>query len=274
MFLRVRTVVALAFFIVGTTLALTERAAADLPEARARGKLIIATSGNLPPATFVDAKNELDGYDIFIAREAAKRIGIPVQFERIDSKGMLPGLQTGRFDAVVSNINVLEERKAVFDFSIPYSRSAVVAVTRAGTPDINSYKDLKGKVVGAITGGADGEIPARQISDKFGAFKDFKGYPGFSEMFQDLAIGRIDAAITPEHAAADFDKHRPGIVMIRPQAYQERFVAVAFQKGSPQLKAAFDATILDLRKDGTLDQMAEKYFGYKNYMKNIPEQLP
>ena len=77
---------------------------------------------------------------------------------------MLPGLQTGRFDAVVSNINVLEERKAVFDFSVPYSRSAVVAITRASAKDINSYKDLKDKVVGAITGGADGEIPARQIS--------------------------------------------------------------------------------------------------------------
>lgn len=252
----------------------SDKAGADLAEAKARGKLIIATSGNLPPATFVDEKNELDGYDISIAREVGRRLGIPIQFERIDSKGMLPGLQTGRFDAVVSNINVLEERKAVFDFSVPYSRSAVVAVTRAGAKDIKSYKDLKDKVVGGITGGADGEIPARQISEKFGAFKEFKGYPGFSEMFQDLAIGRIDAAITPEHAAADFNKQRPGIVNITTEAYQQRFVAVALQKGSPQLKAAFDEIILELRRNGTLDKLAEKYFGYKDYTKNIPEQLP
>jgi ABC-type amino acid transport substrate-binding protein len=270
--MRIGIALACSLFAAGTMAPWSARA--DLPEAKARGKLIIATSGNLPPATFVDANNELDGYDIFIAREVGKRIGIPIQFERIDSKGMLPGLQTGRFDAVVSNINVLEERKAVFDFSIPYSRSAVVAITRAGNVDINSYKDLKGKVVGGITGGADGEIPARQISEKFGAFKEFKGYPGFSELFQDLAIGRIDAAITPEHAAADFSKQRPGIVKITSEAYQEKFVAAAFQKGSPQLKAAFDSAILELRKNGTLDQMAERYFGYKNYTKNIPEQLP
>jgi ABC-type amino acid transport substrate-binding protein len=249
-------------------------ASADLAEAKARGKLIIATSGNLPPATFINEKNELDGYDISIAREAGKRIGLPIQFERIDSKGMLPGLQTGRFDAVVSNINVLDERKSVFDFSVPYSRSAVVAITRPASKDINSYKDLKGRMVGAITGGADGEIPARQISEKFGAFKEFKGYPGFSELFQDLAIGRIDAAITPEHAAADFNKQRPGIVKITTEPYQVKYVAVAFQKGSPQLKAAFDETILALRRDGTLDKLAEHYFGYKNYTKGIPEQLP
>ena len=269
---RLKTALALAIcsFVVGSG----GNAVADLADAKARGKLIIATSGNLPPATFVDDKNELDGYDISIAREVGKRLGIPIQFERIDSKGMLPGLQTGRFDAVVSNINVLEERKAVFDFSVPYSRSAVVAITRASAKDINSYKDLKDKVVGAITGGADGEIPARQISEKFGAFKDFKGYPGFSEMFQDLAIGRIDAAITPEHAAADFNRQPPGIVKITSEAYQLKFVAVAFQKGSPQLKAAFDETILDLRHNGTLDKLAEKYFGYKDYTKNIPEQVP
>jgi ABC-type amino acid transport substrate-binding protein len=125
-----------------------------------------------------------------------------------------------------------------------------------------------------ITGAADGEIPARQISEKFGAFKEFKGYPGFSEMFQDLAIGRIDAAVAPEHAAADFNKQRPGIVKLTPEPYQVRFVGVALQKGSPQLKAAFDETILDLRRSGMLDRLAEKYFGYKDYTKGIPEQLP
>ncbi len=247
---------------------------ADLPEAKARGKLIVATSGNLPPATFVNEKNELDGYDISIARAVEKKIGIPIQFERIDSKGMLPGLQTGRFDAVVSNINVLEERKPVFDFSVPYSRSAVIAITRPQLKEIQSFKDLKGRTVGAITGGADGEIPARKISDELGAFKEFKGYPGFSELFQDLAIGRIDAAITPEHAAADFNKQKPGVVRLTTEPYQVRYVAIAMQKNSPELKKAVDATILELRRAGTLDQWAEKYFGYKDYMKQIPEELP
>jgi ABC-type amino acid transport substrate-binding protein len=247
---------------------------ADLPEAKARGKLIVATSGNLPPATFVNDQNELDGYDISIARAVEKKLGFPIQFERIDSKGMLPGLQTGRFDAVVSNINVLEERKPVFDFSVPYSRSAVIAVTRPQLKEIQSFKDLKGRTVGAITGGADGEIPARQISDQLGAFKEFKGYPGFSELFQDLAIGRIDAAITPEHAAADFNRQKPGVVRLTTEPFQVRYIAIAMQKNSPELKKVIDETILELRRNGTLDQWAEKYFGYKDYMKQIPEQLP
>ena len=99
----VRWKFAAAWVAFGLALVASNRAFADLAEAKARGKLIIATSGNLPPATFVNERNELDGYDIAIAREVGRRLAIPIQFERIDSKGMLAGLQTGRFDAVVSN---------------------------------------------------------------------------------------------------------------------------------------------------------------------------
>ena len=80
--------------------------AADLPEIKHRGQLIAATSGNLPPVTYLNEKNELIGYDIEVGRFIAKHIGVKLDLVRLDWKGILPGLQTGRFDLVFSNVNV------------------------------------------------------------------------------------------------------------------------------------------------------------------------
>ncbi len=248
--------------------------AADLPEIRKRGKLLAATSGNLPPAMFVDEKNELQGYDIEVARYVAKKLGVPMDLARLDFKGILPGLQTGRFDAVFSNVNITPERREIFDYSIPYSRSAVVAVVRAGVADVKSYKDLKGKNVGGISGGNDGEVPAREIEKKFGQFKSFKGYAGNTEMFADLVIGRIDVAITPDTAAAQFLKTHPGAGAIAGEPYSVRYVGVPMQKGSKELKAAIDQAIRDMKKESLLDKWGLQFFGIQNYSAQLVDNNP
>ena len=68
----------------------TASSAADLPEIKKRGRLIAATSGNLPPNTFVDSNNQLTGYDIEVGRLVEKAIGVPIQFEKLDFKGIMP----------------------------------------------------------------------------------------------------------------------------------------------------------------------------------------
>ena len=248
--------------------------AADLVDIKKRGKLIAATSGNLPPMTFVDKNNELDGYDVQVAKFVEKEIGVPIDLVRLDWKGILPGLQTGRFDAVFSNVNITQARKKVFEYSIPYSRAAVVAVVKAGESGIKGYTDLAGKVVGGISGGNDGEIPAREIAAKHGAFKEFKGYSGFAEMFQDMAIGRLDAVISPDLAAADFIKKRPGIAKIVGDPYKVFFVGVPMTKGATELKAKVDAAIRKARDQGLLDQWAKKYIGLDNYSKQLIDMVP
>jgi len=133
--------------------------AADLPEIKQRGKLVAATSGDLVPVTYVNEKGQLEGYDIEVAHFIEKKLAVPIDLVRLDFKGILAGLQAGRFDAVFSNVNITDERKKVFDYSIPYSRSAVVAVVRKGLDNVHGYKDLKGLTVGGISGGNDGEVP-------------------------------------------------------------------------------------------------------------------
>jgi ABC-type amino acid transport substrate-binding protein len=249
-------------------------AAADLPEIKKRGKLLAATSGNLLPVSYVNEKNELVGYDIELAHYIEKKLGLPIDIAKLDFKGIMPGLQTGRFDAVFSNVNITEERKKIFDYSIPYSRSMIMAVVRTGVDDVKSYKDLKGKNVGGISGGADGELPAREIEKQYGEFKSFKGYPGNAELFADLAVGRIDVAISPDTAAAAFLKSRPGVGKITGEPYVVRFVGIPMQKGSKELKALFDQSIRDARKEGLLDKWGEQYFGIEKYSASLVDRDP
>ncbi|MCW5752781.1 MAG: amino acid ABC transporter substrate-binding protein [Alphaproteobacteria bacterium] len=266
----------IAFFIaaLAATAMATTAIAADLAEITKRGRIIAATSGNLPPNTFVDSNNQLTGYDIEVARIVEKAVGIPIHFEKLDFKGIMPGLQTGRFDIVFSNVNITEERKQIFDYSIPYSRSAVIVLIPPNVQGISSFKDLKGRNVGGISGAADGEIPAKEISEKFGAFKSFKGYPGYAEMFTDLRTGRLDAIICPDLAAADFLNKNPGAGKILAEPYSVRFVGAPMQKGSTQLKAAVDAAIRKARQEGTLDQLAKKYFGLDQFSKELIDRVP
>ncbi|WP_112324272.1 substrate-binding periplasmic protein [Oceanibium sediminis] len=248
--------------------------AASLEEIRERGVLNAATSGNLPPVSYVNEKNELVGYDINVARYIEDKIGVKIEINRLDWKGILPGLQTGRFDAVFSNVNITPERKDTFTYSIPYSRAAVVVVRLAEAEDITSYKTLEGKRVGGISGGNDGEIPAREISEKFGAFEQFKGYAGYAEMLQDLMIGRVDALIMPDTAAGGFLKSRPGVAKIVGEPYMVRYVGVPMQKGSNALKAEIDAAIREMREEGLLDEWGLEHFGIENFSDQLVDEVP
>ncbi len=236
-------------------------------------RLNAATSGDLPPVSFVNAQNELDGYDVQVARFVSHYTGIPMQLNRLDFKGILPGLQTGRFDIVFSNVNITPERSAIFDYSIPYSRSAVVVVARNGVTDIKGYKDLKGKRVGAIAGANDGEMPAREIEKKYGEFGSFKGYGGYAEMFTDLAVGRIDAVVAPDTSAANLLHQRPGIGAIVGEPYQVRFVGAPMPKGSTELKARVDAAVREMKKEGLLDKWGKQYFGIDHYGAQLKEDV-
>jgi ABC-type amino acid transport substrate-binding protein len=248
--------------------------AASFEEIKARGYLNAATSGNLPPVSFVNDKNELDGYDVQVAKYVQDKLGVEVRLNRLDFKGILPGLQTGRFDAVFSNVNITPERKTTFDYSIPYSRSAIVVVRSLKAEGITNFETLAGKRVGAISGANDGEIPAREIAAKYGDFSEFKGYAGYVEMFQDLAIGRVDALVAPDTAAANFIAERPGVGEIVGQPYQVRFVGVPMQRGSTDLKAAIDAAITEMKQKGLLDQWGEKYFGIKQFSQQLVDYVP
>ena len=173
-------------------------------------------------------------------------------------------------------MNITDERKQVFDYSVPYSRAAVVPLVRKGVDGVKSFKDLAGRNVGAISGGNDGEIPAREIEKQFGAFKSFKGYPGYAEMFADMRAGRIDVIIAPDLAAGDDLEKFPGEASFAGEPFQVRYVGIPLQQGlrrSEERRGRLK-TIRKARTDGTLDRLAQQFFGIEGFSKQLIDQVP
>jgi ABC-type amino acid transport substrate-binding protein len=246
----------------------------DLDDIKKRGRLLAGTSGNVKPIIYANERNELVGYEVDVVRFVEKRIGVPIELTALDWKGVLPGLQTGRFDAVFSNVNINPERKSAFEFSIPYSRAVVTTIIRNDVANVNSYKDLKGLRVGGVTGGGDSGIPAEEINQKFGPYKSYTGYTGFAEMMADLKIGRLDAVIHTDLTASQWIKENPGVARIVGEPYAVRFVGIPMRKGAVNLKQQIDEAIREMRRQGLLDKWAMQYFGLENFSAQLIDHVP
>jgi ABC-type amino acid transport substrate-binding protein len=166
---------------------------------------------------------------------------------------------------ICSGVNITAARQDVFDFSVPYSRTAIVAMVPEATTDISGPTDIKGKVVGACIG-ADGEDVVREI----GGFKEVRVYPGVAELFADFVAGRVEVAIVGDKQAAEFMKARSGIAKIVGKPYKVNLVGYPMSKGSTEMKAAVDKIISDARTDGTLNKMAMTSFNLADYDAALP----
>ncbi|MDF2962933.1 MAG: hypothetical protein K0S39_4668, partial [Paenibacillus sp.] len=134
-----------------------------LADIKKRGTIVIATSGNNAPTIFPNEKNELVGIDAEWAKIIADHLGVKIEWKRMEFSGIIPGLLTGNFDIGLSGIGVTEERLKTLDFSEHVAYDEVVAVYNKKTTGINSPEDIKGRIVGVVTGSSNGDAPARKI---------------------------------------------------------------------------------------------------------------
>src|SRR5690606_25029806 len=117
-----------------------------LAEVQEEGKLIVGTEGTYPPFTFHDETGELTGFDVEIAREVGKRLGVEVEFLETQWDAIFAGLDASRFDMVANQVGINEERQASYEFSDPYITSTAVLVVAKGNEEIKSFEDLEGKL--------------------------------------------------------------------------------------------------------------------------------
>ncbi|TDF98556.1 substrate-binding periplasmic protein [Paenibacillus piri] len=228
-----------------------------LADIKKRGTIVIATSGNNAPTIFPNEKNEMVGIDADWAQIIADHLGVKIEWKRMDFNGIIPGLLTGNFDIGMSGIGVTEERLKTLDFSEHIAYDEVVAVYNKKTTGINSPEDIKGRVVGVVTGSSNGDAPARKI----GGYKDLKTYPGQAEVFHDLQNGRIEVMVTGKMLAGHWIKTEGKDYTVSPKGMEGRKLAVAMKKGETDLKAAIDEAIQNAKKQGKYDEIAKKWLG-------------
>ncbi|MGY4796033.1 substrate-binding periplasmic protein [Lysinibacillus fusiformis] len=222
------------------------------------GKLVVGTTGNYRPFSYMDKNNKLTGYDIEWATIIADELGLELEFVTGQFSGLIPGLVAGKFDVVLSGANATEERKKSVDFSEFYAKDGAVAVVKKGTAGVSGIEDMEGKIVGVNAGSA-----FEEVVKKIGGYKDLKTYPGAAESFADLIAGRVDFVAIGLPAAAEYINNSTtgNEIEIIGQPFDEKDIAVAIAKDSDDLLEAINKVIQKKKEDGTFDELAMKYFG-------------
>jgi cystine transport system substrate-binding protein len=233
-------------------------AASDLlATAKARGTLRIAMEGTYPPFNFKDQKTgELSGYDVDVARLLAARLGLKPEFVSTEWAAILAGLGAGKYDVIVSQVGMTEKRQRTFDFSEPYTYSSPQLIVRKDErAHYASLADLKGKKVGV----GQGSVFEQQAKAVPGI--EVKSYPAAPENLQDLAVGRIDAALNDSLMVAYLLSNSTLPIKAGARVGAVERMGIPFQKGNPQFKAALNKALAEASADGSLKKISLKWFG-------------
>ncbi|MGN8832174.1 amino acid ABC transporter substrate-binding protein [Selenomonas montiformis] len=231
-----------------------------------KGKIVVGLDDNFPPMGFKDENNEIVGFDIDLAKEAAKRMGREVEFKAIDWSSKEAELKSGRVDVLWNGLDITEKRKENMLFSDPYMDNRQILFVKKGTTGITDEKSLAGKVVGTQSAGT-----AEEYMDKSDFFKkqvkEVKKYPDYVAAFMDLENGRVDAIVGDEITGRYYmSKHPDTIEAVDTAIGEISMFGIAFRKDDQKLRDEVQKVLNDMREDGTMAKISEKWFG-KNITK-------
>lgn len=231
-------------------------AAGLLGEVRARGVLRVANTQANPPFNYLNDKNQLVGFDVDIANEIAKRIGVPkVEFVGSNFASFIPGVQTNKFDIVIAGQTITEERKLQVGFSEPYEVNGVSIFVAEANATIKAVDDLKGKRIG-VTAGTTNEKFARTI-----AGAEVKTYENATLAMTDLGLGRVDAVLFSRFTGTYLAQQNNLKVKATPGFLTKEINAMSFRLNEPAFKAEVDRALASMIADGTLTRISTTWLG-------------
>ncbi|MBY6038004.1 transporter substrate-binding domain-containing protein [Fictibacillus nanhaiensis] len=233
----------------------TDEKSKDTGSDKEKNVLTIGTEATYPPFTFRDKKtNDITGYDVEVAKEVAKRLDMEAKFVPTEWKNMFTSLDSKRFDLVANQVTITDERKGQYDFSTPYTVSGGQVIVNKENTDIKGIEDLKGKVVGT-TQGSNYAAEAEKAGAKT------KYYKGVAQVLTDLDVNRVDAAMNDQLFILTELKKTDYNVKAVGEPFNKNEMAFAFRKGNEDLIKKVNEALEEMKNDGTLEKISEKYFG-------------
>lgn len=221
------------------------------------GVITIAMEGTWAPWTYHDETDALVGYDVEVGHYIAGKLGVEAQFIEGEWDGLLAGLEAGRYDIMINGVDVTPEREQKYDFSTPYAYNRTAVIVRGDDDSIQTMEDLNGKQTANTISSTYAEV-----AEKYGA--TVTGVDDLNQTMELLISGRIDATLNAEVTFYDYLKAHPDAnVKIAAIDPDETSVAIPMRKGeeTANLLAAVNDALAQLRADGTLTALSEKYFG-------------
>lgn len=236
-------------------LALSGAADNSWDKVKQSGVLRVGVDDTYPPSVFRDEKNNIVGFDVDIAREVGKRLGLKVEFVPVDWNGVILALNANKYDMICSALSVSEERAKAILFSPAYLNVGQVIVTSNKTKNIKSQKDLEGRTIGTQLGSTSEEA-ANALPFK----KSIRTYQKFTEVFMDLGIGRLDAGIVDEFVARFYVAKDPSRFIFVESLLTEP-IAIGYRKNDLALAEVINKTLDEMKKDGTMGKISQNWLG-------------
>ncbi len=216
-------------------------------------KLIVGTSADYPPFESMEGTNFV-GYDMDLMREVGKKMGMEVEFQNISFDGLIPALQSGKINAIISAMSANDERRKQVDFTEPYFiGSDAVLVAEESTITVASNDDLAPLRIGVQSGTTQEAWLTENFPDA-----QISRYEKADQGVLDLKSGRIDVLAMDYYAAISYI-NAGGIKLALKTEFAGESYSIAVAKGNTELVNKFNEAIKALQAEGVLDQLAEKY---------------
>lgn len=225
----------------------------------APAKVVIGLDDNFPPMGFRNEKNELVGFDIDMAREAASRMGVQVEFKPIDWNAKEAELIGKRVDALWNGLTITEKRKQNIAFTPPYMQNHQIIIVKRGSP-IGNKTGLTGRIVGAQDGSS--AVDAIEADAKVSkSLKQLKKYGDNVTVLLDLDAGRLDAAVLDEVVGRYYVAKKPFAYVVLEEDFGTEDYGVGLRKEDTALQEKLSAALESMKKDGKAGQIAKTWFG-------------
>jgi len=220
------------------------------------GTLTVATEGTYRPFTYhEDGSGDLVGYDVEIIEAVADKLGLEVVFEETQWDAIFAGLDAGRFDLIANQVSINPEREEKYLFSEPYTVSPGVIVVKEEDDSISSFDDL------------DGKTTAQSLTSNWYTLAQESGatveaVEGWAQAVALLEQGRVDATINDNLTYLDYETtNGPTGLKIAAETDDPALNAFALTKDKEALVEAIDEALAELREEGVIAEISEKYFG-------------
>ena len=247
-----------------TTAADTEAAESQAEETTAEeakttdgGTLIVGFDQDFPPMGFVGDDGEYTGFDLELAQEVAKRLGLEYKAQPIawDSKDM--ELESGNIDCIWNGFT-MTGRVDDYTWTEPYMANQQVFVV-ANDSDINSQADLAGKIV-EVQADSSAEAALKEAPELTATFKELLTTADYNTAFMDLEQGAVDAIAMDVIVAGYQIQQRNADFKILDDSLSEEEYGVGFKKGNTELRDKVQSTLEEMAEDGTLQEVSKKWF--------------
>ncbi|MFD1037284.1 transporter substrate-binding domain-containing protein [Virgibacillus byunsanensis] len=218
------------------------------------GVLRVGFEGTYRPFNFLDDDNEYTGFDVDFANELADRLGVETEFIATSWDSLIGGVKSDKFDIIIAQMSVTEERKESVDFTNPYVVTGSVLITKEDTEGISELEDISGKKVGTGTGTTFADV-ANSVD---GA--DVTLYKSVNEYLQDLLNGRLDVIINDQLLMSHNIQEEGIPVKIVSEILNKDEIGMAVKKDSPDFVNKLNEELAAMLEDGTYEEIYRKWF--------------